>query len=181
MKNSPETLHKKKILKRAWKTKSDPNSFPKFIRKKCKDCGRVKYCEWQSSFTQTGKPEYRARCVDCHSEHRKSHRRAAQAKIFRNKSRRAWKLKRKQYAVDRLGGKCVRCGHTRLSSLTFHHLAPEIKEIDIGAALIDFSIERLNRELDKCQLLCANCHMDLHEELENKKGGSKCTCYLKKA
>jgi len=65
MKNSLETLKKRNALKRGWKRKIDLNSFPHKIKKKCKDCGKIKLCRWQHSFTQTGVPEYRAKCDDC--------------------------------------------------------------------------------------------------------------------
>ena len=88
-------------------------------------------------------------------------------KKARNKRRRKLLIKRKQKAVDALGGKCEICGYKKsLAALTFHHKNPDEKEFGIGI-LKDCSMRRLNKELKKCQLLCFNCHMELHERLNN--------------
>ena len=75
----------------------------------------------------------------------------------------------KQKCVDYKGGKCIKCGYNKCNAaLDFHHLEPEHK---------DFSISHFNRrswdenkeliisELDKCILLCSNCHRELHDNL----------------
>lgn len=73
-------------------------------------------------------------------------------------------LIRKYEAIMRFGGKCSKCGYNgNISSLEFHHLNPETKSF--GIDLREFSghtLEDLNKELDKCVLLCANCHRELH-------------------
>lgn len=67
----------------------------------------------------------------------------------------------KQWAVEYKGGKCVNCGYDKYNgSLDFHHLDPKEKDIRIiGNAL---SKEKLIKELDKCVLLCKNCHAEVH-------------------
>lgn len=61
------------------------------------------------------------------------------------------------------GGKCVDCafiGHD--SVFDFHHLDPEQKDIDISVMKHrKFGLE-MQKELDKCVLLCANCHRIRH-------------------
>jgi len=167
MKNSLETLRKRNKLKRMWKKKIDPNSFPHQIKKKCKDCKKVKLCDWLSSFTQTGKLEYKARCRSCHNAYSRKRSKIESVKKARNKRRKKMLIKRKQKVVDAFGGKCEICGYKKsLAALTFHHKNPDEKEFGIGI-LKDCSIERLNKELKKCQLLCFNCHMELHEKLNN--------------
>ncbi|UZE93404.1 MAG: hypothetical protein IB617_01050 [Candidatus Nealsonbacteria bacterium] len=165
MKNSPETLRKRNKLKRMWKRKIDINSFPHEIRRKCKECGKIKLCQWQHSFTQTGKPEYRARCRNCQKIYLKRIRSQEKYKNYRNKRRKEIQIERKKYAVDKLGGKCELCGYNKsLSVLTFHHRNPKGKEKTVGQ-MLDYSLKKLDRELKKCQLLCFNCHMELHEKL----------------
>ena len=164
MKNSPETLKKRNALKRKWKAEIDPKSFPHKIVKKCKDCKKEKLCLWQHSFTQTGIPEYRARCVDCHNKYSRKISKKASSKITRNKHRANILLKRKLYAVKKLGGKCVVCGYKKLAGLTFHHLDKKTKIKGVGQ-MFDYSLELLDREIEKCQLMCFNCHMELHSEI----------------
>lgn len=43
-----------------------------------------------------------------------------------------------------------------MTSLTFHHLDPSQKEFEISGKSISW--ERLKAELDKCALVCRNCH-----------------------
>lgn len=74
------------------------------------------------------------------------------------KRRRALKLR----AVEYKGGKCVMCGYSEhVGVLDFHHLDPSQKEFSIGAKGYTRSWERLRVELDKCILVCANCHREI--------------------
>lgn len=67
-------------------------------------------------------------------------------------------------ALAFLGGKCARCGYDRCSaSLHFHHKDPGQKEFEI-ARNINRRWESLKAELEKCVLLCANCHGEEHHE-----------------
>jgi len=68
----------------------------------------------------------------------------------------------KRRAVEYLGGKCKICGYNKcLAALSFHHRDPAEK---------DFSFDKIKcstwdavaKELDKCDLLCCNCHMEHH-------------------
>lgn len=73
-------------------------------------------------------------------------------------------------AVNYLGGECERCGLTSpyYSVFDFHHRNPEEKEADPGT-LLHRSWEVVFNEINKCMLLCANCHRIVHE-LENIDG-----------
>lgn len=71
--------------------------------------------------------------------------------------------KKKIAAVAYKGGKCVLCGYSKnVGSLAFHHLDPNGKEFGIGGLGVNLSWERLKQELDKCVLLCHNCHGEVH-------------------
>lgn len=71
---------------------------------------------------------------------------------------------RKIYCVKKLGGECQSCGYKKnLSALVFHHLNESEKSFELNARnIIGTTIEVIDRELEKCQLLCQNCHMELH-------------------
>ena len=72
------------------------------------------------------------------------------------------RTKRKREAVAYLGGKCMKCGYKRhLAALQFHHRNPRDKKFNIHKG-ITLSMDRVKSELDKCDLLCANCHMFIH-------------------
>lgn len=71
----------------------------------------------------------------------------------------------KERLVEYKGGKCEICGYKKCTaSLIFHHLDPSKKDFGVAAQLK--SIETLKKEVDKCQLLCANCHGEIHEQLK---------------
>lgn len=66
------------------------------------------------------------------------------------------------------GKKCEICGYDKCEgALEFHHLNPLEKDFQIGD--IDLSnnlnIDDLKKEVDKCQLLCANCHREQHYQI----------------
>lgn len=73
------------------------------------------------------------------------------------------RLKRK--AVDLMGGKCQVCGYSRsIRALGFHHLDPSKKDFNISTNNTK-SWARVQEELKKCVLLCANCHGEVHDGL----------------
>ena len=62
---------------------------------------------------------------------------------------------------EKRGGKCVRCGYdTYLGALEFHHLDPSKKDFTLGNA--DFRLKEAVEEINKCILICANCHREFH-------------------
>jgi len=68
----------------------------------------------------------------------------------------------KDECLSYLGGKCKRCGFNELSSiLHFHHLDPYDKKFEISSYL-SRGLKWLKPELDKCVLLCKNCHDVVH-------------------
>ena len=70
--------------------------------------------------------------------------------------------KRKRLLVDYKGGKCERCGYNKnLAALEFHHIDPKTKEFNMGRNL-SRDMDKLKLEVDKCMLLCANCHKEEH-------------------
>lgn len=69
----------------------------------------------------------------------------------------------KQVAVDYLGGCCHACGGTfPLPVYDFHHTGD--KDLSIGDSWVNASAETIAVEIEKCILLCANCHRIEHGE-----------------
>lgn len=70
--------------------------------------------------------------------------------------------RRKRIFVELKGGKCQKCGYNKcIGALEFHHVNKEEKEFNINRNL---SLEQMENELQKCILLCANCHREEHCE-----------------
>ena len=72
--------------------------------------------------------------------------------------------KLKYKAVIYKGGKCMKCGYDKCyGALSFHHRNPAEKSFNISQCHTR-SWAKLKLEVDKCDILCCNCHF----ELENK-------------
>lgn len=102
----------------------------------CEKHGDVIFHKWQN----------RWRCSKCASE-------AVQ------KRRDLLKFK----AVEYKGGKCEICGYNKnYAALEFHHLDPSQKDFGIAQSGETRSWDEIQNELDKCIMVCANCHRELH-------------------
>lgn len=60
--------------------------------------------------------------------------------------------------------KCKECGFSHPAALDFHHRNPDEKEYTISQMIVDKPFEYLLEEIEKCDVLCANCHRILHYE-----------------
>lgn len=76
-----------------------------------------------------------------------------------------WRQRAKIKLVDYKGGKCEKCGYDKcIDALEFHHRDQSEKDFTIGGK--SWSFDRLKNEADKCILVCANCHREIHFELK---------------
>ena len=75
--------------------------------------------------------------------------------------------RKKIRAIKYKGGKCQNCGYKNsVYSLSFHHVNPDEKDFTIAAKIKSW--DKIQLELDKCVLVCNNCHGEIHEELFEK-------------
>lgn len=71
-------------------------------------------------------------------------------------------LHRKLEFIKARGGKCSHCGYAKnLAGLAFHHLHGKEFKLDVRS-LSNRKIEPILKELEKCTLLCHNCHAEVH-------------------
>ena len=74
----------------------------------------------------------------------------------------------KEKAVEYKGGKCEKCGYDKcIVALCFHHIDSSKKDFMISRGHL-FGWVKTKQELDKCVLLCLNCHAEAHYD-EHKK------------
>ena len=76
------------------------------------------------------------------------------------------KYVKKLKSIEYLGGSCKICKEDNFFKLTFHHINANDKEFELS----DNNWARwstLKKELDKCDLLCQNCHRELHYGINN--------------
>ena len=113
----------------------------KYITKECKHHGLTEYVFVNS--------ENRYRCVKCRSEAVKKRRHNT-----------------KELLIAYKGGKCEVCGYDRcIDALEFHHTDPLSKDFGISEKGYTRSFKANKKEVDKCILVCANCHREIHNGL----------------
>ena len=72
----------------------------------------------------------------------------------------------KEMSIEYKGGKCELCDYGRCNgALEFHHLDPNEKDFGIAHKGYTRSWEKVKIDLDKCVMLCANCHREVHAGL----------------
>lgn len=77
------------------------------------------------------------------------------------------KYSKKLKAINYLGGCCSICGETHFFKLCFHHTESENKEFNISN-IKNLRWSKIEEELNKCVLLCHNCHYKVHYENDKK-------------
>lgn len=86
------------------------------------------------------------------------------------KSNKIREKKLKQRAIYQKGGKCLCCGYNKtISALTFHHIERSSKEFNLQSDILRSKPwDTVQKELEKCELLCLNCHMEKEAEYDHK-------------
>jgi len=109
----------------------------------CPQCGKERMCE---------KRHANRICFDCHRKRGK--------KFDFNAWRKETYIKAKEWAIMYKGGKCKMCGVSDLPAFCYHfdHRIPEEKSYNVGRKFNQKINPEIIKELDKCDLLCANCH-----------------------
>ena len=106
----------------------------------------MKKCQWYLCENETNT---KFCCIKCKN------------KFHTKKKRKDLKIK----SIEYKGGCCENCGYNKcVDALEFHHLDSTQKDFGIAASGITRSWDKMKVELDKCILLCANCHRELHAE-----------------
>ena len=127
------------------------------MNNECVECSKV--------FTSVRKTMY---CCDaCRQKYQYDKRKQNGENPYLQQKERG--VNKKIKAVLSLGGKCISCGYNKnLAALEFHHIDPSIKEFQVDLRVFsNLSNERLEEEVSKCLLLCANCHRELHNPDKN--------------
>lgn len=130
-----------------------PNSKKNFredLEKQCNICQTVKPLSefYSNGYSSTGKVKYKAACRPCEQNKRTSG--------FYGYILEYLNISNREY-------KCNRCGYTNIfGSLDFHHKNPAEKEFALSNADKTMSFDRFMAEvapeIDKCEILCPNCH-----------------------
>ena len=113
-----------------------------YLTKFCSKCKKVKNKEDFYALKENKLSPY---CIECKSNSSK-------------KLRIDFKLE----LVLLKGGKCCICGYNKcIAALDFHHLDPSKKELSFNKSRLKLD-QKIKDELDKCILVCSNCHREIH-------------------
>lgn len=123
------------------------------ISKKRKDMGEEAWAEYQAERNrQKARDHYKRNEYHCTS----------------------YRIRTKIKLIEYKGGKCSRCGYDKPIPrvYAFHHVDPGEKDFTISK-WTNCNFEKLKKEADKCILVCANCHAEIHDsEHEEKRKNS---------
>ena len=111
----------------------------------CSKCGIEKPITqfYKHGYNSKGEQTYRSDCKEC---------------------QRKYDLMRKNERENYINAQkiaCMKCGETDKSKLHFHHKDPSQKEFTIGK-MRNYSLEKIQKEINKCVVLCASCHKKFH-------------------
>jgi len=74
-------------------------------------------------------------------------------------------IETKKKAIEYLGKSCVRCRtEYEYPAMQFHHRNPMEKDVSWNKLRLR-SWDKIRMELDKCDLVCSNCHSIIHSNL----------------
>lgn len=128
----------------------------------CKQCNKL-----------TNKTYCNNKCKSLYNYYNNKEKRDADSKIHSKTTRESFKIA----AINYGGGKCKYCNYNKnYSALAFHHTDPTQKDFPLGGIRSLTLKENHKKELDKCILLCHNCHTKIHNSLrllENKVQGKQ--------
>lgn len=105
-----------------------------------------------------------------HAEYSKAYYEKNKAKVISNKNARKKELT-VQFAEFKATLSCTKCGESHPATLDFHHTDPKDTDQKLNELVKDgHAWPRIMREIEKCVVLCANCHRIHHyEERQEKK------------
>ena len=100
-------------------------------------------------------------CITCGREYLYDRRKGHTNRLCNSCSANKYAQRRVSQCIEYKGGKCILCGYKKCTrSLSFHHVIPKEKLFGIsGGHTRNWDI--VKKELDKCILLCLNCHMEV--------------------
>lgn len=110
-------------------------------------------------------------CKECDSESKKNHYETHKqqyldkAKKFNGEQRKLNRYKILEYLLTH---PCVKCGEDDPIVLQFHHIISSTKKYNVGSmSCMALSWNTIQKEIDKCEVLCANCHVKVTNTQRN--------------
>ena len=125
--------------------------------KKCCMCGEFKELTHENfAWKKKDSGTFQSQCRPCHKEYRAQHYDINKEKYVAKA--RVWSDNEAKNFFTWLSDKsCIDCGISDIRVLEFDHVRG-VKAGNISKMLGAVSRERLLEELEKCDIVCANCH-----------------------
>lgn len=132
---------------------------------KCKNCDKHICLKCGKEFTipnNKGHKSTRRFCYEC-LPYETSNR------IGRNMYHKLWVEYVLKQIKDKYGTSCSICGYNKnYAALEFHHTDMKSKEFSPAELIYSsYDLGQIFKELDKCILVCANCHREIHHPEQN--------------
>lgn len=132
--------------------------------KQCSKCGVLKSLDKFNKRSRS-KDGFQQHCKECHKQLNIAHY-ATNKSLYISRARASIK-DLKPLVEDKKKQGCVDCGEKRHWVLDFHHTNPKEKDMNVSALLRRGSKDRIVQEIDKCVVLCRNCHADRHHNMKH--------------
>lgn len=117
------------------------------------------YSKYNTAWVKKRRESWTEEEWEAHRQRNRDYYKRHKLEVFERVKQR--KATNKLKAIEYLGGVCKRCEKLyHPTAMDFHHISDD-KEHNIGRLLAG-AWEHIERELDKCILLCANCHRETH-------------------
>jgi len=123
-----------------------------------KTCGKCKQKKYLSEFADNKEKNdgKQYQCRQCQKKYRSDHYKKNKKKIIGQIKKRKIFIRDYVWSI-KCKSSCADCGESDPVVLEFDHLG--VKNFSIAlAATNGYSIEKINSEIEKCEIICANCH-----------------------
>lgn len=102
-------------------------------------------------------------CQICQREYKLTYYRKNKKSHYKRNYKTREKIK--EFLILEKSKGCVICKENCIPCLEFHHLDPESKRMNVATMFLWGSLNKVREEINKCILLCANCHRKVHYNL----------------
>jgi hypothetical protein len=126
--------------------------------RKCGRCEALKPVE-EFAWRRKAKGQRHNYCRTCHAAYRREHYLANRQRYIRRAADNKRKARLAQTTLllaHFADNPCVDCGETDPVVLEFDHLRD--KRFNIGTAVTRYGWDAIAAEIEKCEVVCANCH-----------------------
>lgn len=131
----------------------------------CSKCKKEKPITEFNTRKRKTKISLQSNCISCNKEYAKQH--YNDNKVLYIKRKEITKKALKDWFVDYKSTlKCEICGYNKcIEALDFHHINVDEKDFAISV-MINSQMNKTNiiNEINKCMILCANCHREIHSK-----------------